>query len=178
MSILDYFKMQSPLQRLLEEKIYQQVIEEIEAGQRRGGLWLQAVEKSQGDERRAKLEYIRLRVQSIKDELHVAREVHEEIKSKEAARHTQNEERRKAAEEYDRLSGTVKLTRAILKADKSQVLSLLAAGVNPEQIDESMRLSPLDVANHEFMYSDDPERTQCLGEIVEAILESIKSSNR
>lgn len=58
--------------RLVEEKIYEKVLGEIESGQRRDGLWAKAISKSRGNEQEAKAAYIEYRVQSIKDEAEFA----------------------------------------------------------------------------------------------------------
>ena len=49
----------------------------MEAGNIREGLWAQALVKSDGDSTKAKIEYMKLRVQSLKDEL-ILREAAEE----------------------------------------------------------------------------------------------------
>lgn len=56
------------IDRANEEQLYAQVVLEIENGQRRDGLWAKALVTSQGDENKAKAEYIKLRVQSIFDD--------------------------------------------------------------------------------------------------------------
>lgn len=54
--------------RLVEEKIYEQVFQELESGVRSDGLWIKAFQKGEGDEQKAKALYIEYRVQAIKDE--------------------------------------------------------------------------------------------------------------
>lgn len=56
------------LYRETEEQLFANVVKEIEAGVRRDGLWAKALVTANGDERKAKVEYIQLRVQSILDE--------------------------------------------------------------------------------------------------------------
>ena len=58
--------------RLVEEKIYEQVLMEIESGIRRDGLWAKALQESRGDTQEAQGYYIKFRVQSIKDETELA----------------------------------------------------------------------------------------------------------
>ena len=58
----------SPAGRLLEEQLYEQVVQEISQGQKRDGLWAKALSNSDGIEDKAKALYIKYRVQSIKDE--------------------------------------------------------------------------------------------------------------
>lgn len=55
-------------ERLLEEKLYALVLQEIESGIRRDGLWAKALSDCNFDEQMTKALYIKLRVQSIKDE--------------------------------------------------------------------------------------------------------------
>lgn len=54
--------------RKTEEQLLANVVKEIEAGVRRDGLWAKALVSAKGDETKAKIEYIQLRVQSILDE--------------------------------------------------------------------------------------------------------------
>ena len=70
--MLDDLKRMLAEHRLKEEAIYAHVINEIESGYRRDGLWARALAESKFDERETKSRYIKLRVQSIKDELNLA----------------------------------------------------------------------------------------------------------
>ncbi|MBK6357127.1 MAG: hypothetical protein IPF44_10570 [Betaproteobacteria bacterium] len=70
--MFDQFKTQAAFSRLSEEEVYAQVIREIECGVRRDGIWAKSMADSQGDLTKAKALYIKLRVQSIRDEIHVA----------------------------------------------------------------------------------------------------------
>lgn len=54
--------------RLMEEKLFEQVADELSRGERRNGLWLKALSMSDGSEVRASSLYIQLRIQSILDE--------------------------------------------------------------------------------------------------------------
>jgi len=58
--------------RLKDEAIYAHVLNEIESGHRRDGLWAKALADSKFNENETKSRYIKLRVQSIKDELDLA----------------------------------------------------------------------------------------------------------
>lgn len=55
--------------RLTEEALYEQVAAEISAGVRREGLWAKAIVDSGGSPNAARATYIRLRVQSLIDEI-------------------------------------------------------------------------------------------------------------
>ena len=96
--------------RLIEEKFYEQVVIELESGERRNGLWAKAVADTDGKEGRAEAQYIKYRVQSLKDELKLMssmieeqdRHAHEERKKLEKmtsetnlAKQTKQEEREK-----------------------------------------------------------------------------------
>ena len=69
----------SATQRLIEEKLYEQVTTELLNGQRREGLWAKAFANSDGCEHRAKSLYINYRVQSIRDEAELAQAAAEEM---------------------------------------------------------------------------------------------------
>jgi len=62
------FKKASAAQRLIEEKLYEKVLQEIDNDQIRNGLWAKALANSNGIDGKAKALYIQYRVQSIKDE--------------------------------------------------------------------------------------------------------------
>lgn len=53
--------------RILEEKIYEEVAQEIAEGKFKPGLWAKALAQTDGDEQQAKAAYIKLRFQSIID---------------------------------------------------------------------------------------------------------------
>ena len=55
--------------RLIERDIYQSVMEEIKSKKRHDGIWGQALAETEGNENKAKALYIKLRVESIKDEM-------------------------------------------------------------------------------------------------------------
>ena len=54
--------------REVEEELYAQVLQEIERGERRDGLWAKALVTANGDESIAKAQYIKLRVQALFDD--------------------------------------------------------------------------------------------------------------
>jgi hypothetical protein len=74
MGIFDKFKTSTAIDRLSEEKLYEQVAQELKAGKKREGIWVKAMAKSGGDLNKAESMYIELRVQAIKDELHIQKE--------------------------------------------------------------------------------------------------------
>jgi len=56
------------MKRIDDEKIYNQVLSEIESNNFRKGLMAKALAKAKGDEKKSRAIYIELRYQSIKDE--------------------------------------------------------------------------------------------------------------
>jgi len=73
-AILDALKKKDAKSRLTEEILYAEVLREVEGGVRRDGLWAKALSDTDFDEAKAKSLYIKLRVQSLRDELNIARE--------------------------------------------------------------------------------------------------------
>jgi hypothetical protein len=69
MSFFDELKAKAALGRLTEEMLYSAVLQEVQSGQRRDGLWAKALQQSKFNETEAKAIYIGLRVQSLKDEI-------------------------------------------------------------------------------------------------------------
>lgn len=68
--------------RVIEEKLYEQVAEEMSIGHIRKGLWTKAFSKAGGSEDVAKSIYIKLRVQSLIDEARINDELADEINKK------------------------------------------------------------------------------------------------
>jgi hypothetical protein len=69
MSIFDDIKTKGATYRLTEEELYGEALREIESGQRRDGIWAKALAESDMDHGKAGARYIKLRVQSLKDEV-------------------------------------------------------------------------------------------------------------
>ena len=66
------FKINTAANRLLEEQLYAQALNELEAGQIRGGLWAKALSNSSGDEQKTRGLYLKYHVQAMVDEAVVA----------------------------------------------------------------------------------------------------------
>jgi len=79
--MLKKFRRDAAARRLLEEKLFEYVALEIQRGIRRQGLWAKALAQSDGSEERAKSSYIRLRVQSLKDEAKIEEAIGEMMES-------------------------------------------------------------------------------------------------
>lgn len=69
MGIFDDIKAKGAAYRLTEEALYAEALREIESGQRRDGIWAKAMAESNMDQGKAGARYIKLRVQSLKDEV-------------------------------------------------------------------------------------------------------------
>ena len=71
MSIFGKFKNASVANRKSDEMFYSVVADEMADGVRYEGLWLKAVQLSAGDQQKQHSEYIKLRIQSLKDDVHI-----------------------------------------------------------------------------------------------------------
>ena len=69
--MFEKFKLNSAANRLIDEKVYEQVVNELSQGVKKSGLWAKALANSEGVEEKAKALYIKYRVQAIKDEVKV-----------------------------------------------------------------------------------------------------------
>jgi hypothetical protein len=69
--IFDDIKAKGAAYRLTEEALYAEALREIESGQRRDGIWAKAMAESDMDQGKAGAKYIKMRVQSLKDEVTV-----------------------------------------------------------------------------------------------------------
>ena len=78
--MFEKFKTNQAISRLTEEKIYEQVADEIQNGIRRNGLWAKAIAEAELNDEKAKAIYIKLRVQSIIDEINLSNTVENERK--------------------------------------------------------------------------------------------------
>ena len=81
MGIFDKVKKETINSRLYEEKLYEAALEEFENNDIRKGLYAKALSKADGDKEKANGIYLRLRVQSIRDEIDS-----EQINNRETAR--------------------------------------------------------------------------------------------
>lgn len=82
MGLFDNFKKETRNLRISENIIYEQVADELNKGIKKEGLWLKAIENSNGLEHKVKPLYIKYRVSSIKDEIQYQDDVAENIRKK------------------------------------------------------------------------------------------------
>ena len=85
MGIFDKYKQQSALNRLQEERLYEFVLEEIGNNEAKPGLYAQALVAAEGDEKKAHAAYIKLRVQSLKDEFTIEQLIDEVYRQTQAS---------------------------------------------------------------------------------------------
>ena len=71
MAIFDKFKKLNVAHRKTDEALYSAVAQEMEDGVRHNGLWLKALEQAEGNKEKQIAEYIKLRVQSLKDDISI-----------------------------------------------------------------------------------------------------------
>lgn len=71
MSIFSRNKPSKIAQRKIDEHLYAIVAEEMESGIRKNGLWLKALELADGNKEKQVSEYIKLRVQSLIDDMYI-----------------------------------------------------------------------------------------------------------
>jgi len=88
-------------QRLFEERIYAQVVDELAQGNRRDGLWAKAISESGGSIDSAKGLYIRYRAQSIMDEIEIS--ARRELEKSKAHQEKQDFDLKKAQQEQSKL---------------------------------------------------------------------------
>lgn len=69
MGLFDKFKKTTIQSRRYEEKLYEVALEEVKAGDIRKGLYAKALSKADGDKGKADGIYLKLRVQSIMDDI-------------------------------------------------------------------------------------------------------------
>ena len=72
MGFLDEINALGASDRVNDEKYYAEVLREMNSGIRRDGIWAKALADSDYDEKKAQARYIKLRVQSLKDEVSLA----------------------------------------------------------------------------------------------------------
>ena len=72
MAIFDRAKDASVEARRRDEEYHARALYEIQSGKRRDGLWAKALTSANGDEVAAKLSYLKLLVQALRDDDHIA----------------------------------------------------------------------------------------------------------
>jgi len=78
----DKFKSNAVAIRKSEEKLYERVAEEMNGGHQNRALWLKALKQAGGNTDKQPFKYIKLRVQSLRDEAHTLGRIEREISKK------------------------------------------------------------------------------------------------
>ena len=72
MGLWNAIKNRAVLDRLVDEELHAQAVWEIQAGNRREGLWAKAIAQAGSDESQVRVAYLRLLVQRLRDEWYMA----------------------------------------------------------------------------------------------------------
>lgn len=98
-TMLRRFKQKRALDRLLEERLYALALAEFESKDIRQGLWAKSLANCVGDEHTAKGSYLKLRVQSMRDESVLVEAILDELAAQEQGKNTASDlETRKTVE--------------------------------------------------------------------------------
>lgn len=157
--------------RLLEEKLYEQVLREIESGIRRDGLWAKALQNSCGNEQEAKALYIKYRVRSIKDEAEISEALSGQYAGESSEQCTAEsiEDDVKPIDTYDE-DGYTPLMRAVKIMDIDTVLILIEKDANPRIKDREFGTSTaLTMAKLLLKREKTSEAKQVFQKIVDAL---------
>ena len=117
-----------------EESIYNEVAEELSNGIRKEGLWLKAIQNTDGDENRALSLYIKYRTETIKVE-----KVDEQRRQKQI-KLQKEQARKKAIEETEKAKVPNKL-KVFLKENSLNIISQ----ISPLKVKANYNNSPIDV---------------------------------
>ena len=74
MSVWKSIKGKAVLDRLIDEELHELAVQEIQNGHKRDGLWAKALVEAGPDETKAKIAYLRLLVQRLKDEWYLTQQ--------------------------------------------------------------------------------------------------------
>ena len=126
----------SILQKQEEAKLFETVMDEIANDKRQKGLWGQAIVKSNGDEKKAESEYIKLRVESLKDKKTISK-LNKEIKE---------EEKRLIKEEKEEKQ---RLTKENLEYNKIQKLRAKQEKENEKRLEITYKIEAREKAKRQ-----------------------------
>ena len=168
MSLFKKAKQAAIARRVMEEKLYEQVLREIEAGGRRDGLWAKALQKAKGNEVEAQGLYIQYRVQALRDESEVSRTSIRQLEETTTAPPLLPATRPEggALDSYD-TNGHTSLMRAVRARDIALVADLLARGANPFVVDRDWGTSTaLDIAKRELNLAKNAETRDAFRQLI------------
>jgi len=134
MKFFDRIKASTAVSRLLEEKMYKTVLDELSDGIRRDGLWAKALAKSNGNDGKAKSLYIEYRVQSIKDETEITKVNQEILNGNEKKYQEISEEAERRYQEKEEEIATEHIVSMIEKGDSVDKVNQFFDGLNASKI--------------------------------------------
>jgi hypothetical protein len=98
MGIVEDIRLRGATFRITEESLYAEALREMEAGLRRDGLWAKALVESSTSQTDARTCYLKLRVQSLRDEIDLVQEQTKQERRKQQAQAMRIEAEQKAIE--------------------------------------------------------------------------------
>ena len=126
MSFINDLKNSNAKIRLTEEKIYAEVMREMKDSILRDGLWAKAMSEVNFDEKKAKAKYIKLRVQSIIDEI----AIHNENLNRKLEQETKEANKRKIKNARKQLSSAgVSILKFFLWVVLSSIFTVISWGI-------------------------------------------------
>jgi DNA recombination-dependent growth factor C len=118
--------------RIIEERIYEMVAEELQCGEKRIGLWTKALGQAEGDHAKAEGIYINLRAESMIDEAKVVDEVlSSEVRKKETTKKEltpeQKEKKKKKSDYLDKYNRTGLTKKSWFRLIILWIISIIAS---------------------------------------------------
>ena len=155
LKLFEKLRRRSAAARLLDEPLYEQVLSELENGQKRNGLWAKALANSDGLIEKANALYIQYRFQSIKDEMEIASAIAEEAeklsKTEAVSEHDRKRLRSlgeiKLSQQFDEIPKKNNFTiwQAVTSGNLNLVLSIIESGGNINILDAAKQTA-VDIA--------------------------------
>lgn len=119
----------------IEDRLYEQIAQEIETNAVDKGIWTKAFAQSGGDDKLTRVAYIKARL----EKLMVAETARIEVMQLEREENARRECEKAEATRLEQLKGTAdpRLVAAVGNGDWGEVFSLLKKGVKPDGLDEN-----------------------------------------
>ena len=119
-SFKNIFNKESIISRMQETKFHELVMEEISNEEFVSGLWGQALVQAQGEDKKALSLYIKLRVQSLKDEMLLGKIIEDEIEELESIERKKQNETESIQDKKERFSIEKQAIKDKLRSLKNQ----------------------------------------------------------
>lgn len=120
MGFFDAFKQTAVVSRKQDEHLYSLVAKELADNTRHDGLWIKALALADGNKDKQVSEYIKLRVQALKDEIYIFNKVNAEVVKKKNQQ-TKAKNRAKLGMRFDLATGEVLLVNPSYAAAKAGI---------------------------------------------------------